>query len=38
MKKFKPVKGQTDYTNIHWTPVINCVLEFQNKILIATRL
>ena len=37
MKKFKPVKGQTDYTNIHWAPVINCVLEFQGKILIVQR-
>lgn len=37
MKKFKPIKGQIDYTNIHWAPVINCVLEFQNKILIVQR-
>ncbi|HBR78938.1 MAG: NUDIX hydrolase [Candidatus Moranbacteria bacterium GW2011_GWE1_35_17] len=37
MKKFKPVKGQTDYTNIHWAPVINCVLEFKGKILIVQR-
>jgi len=37
MKKFKPTKGQIDYTNIHWAPVINCVLEFQGKILIVQR-
>lgn len=37
MKKFKPLKGQTDYTDIHWAPVINCVLEFQGKILIVQR-
>ena len=35
--KFKPVKGQTDYTNIHWAPVINCVLLYKNKILILQR-
>jgi len=37
MKKFKPTKNQTDYTNIHWCPVINCVLEFKGKILIVQR-
>ena len=37
MKKFKPAKGQTDYTNIHWAPVINCILEFNGKILIVQR-
>lgn len=37
MKKFKPAKGQIDYTNIHWCPVINCVLEFKGKILIVQR-
>lgn len=37
MKKFKPLKGQADYTHIHWAPVINCVLEFQGKILIVQR-
>ncbi len=34
---FKPKKGQTDYTNIHWAPVINCVLMFEDKILIVQR-
>lgn len=37
MEKFKPAEGQIDYTNIHWAPVINCVLEFQGKILIVQR-
>jgi 8-oxo-dGTP pyrophosphatase MutT (NUDIX family) len=37
MKKFKPAEGQTDYTNITWAPVINCVLEFEGKFLIVQR-
>jgi isopentenyldiphosphate isomerase len=37
MEKFKPTKGQTDYTQIHWAPVINCVLEFKGKFLIVQR-
>lgn len=37
MQKFKPAKGQTDYTNITWAPVINCVLEFKGKFLIVKR-
>lgn len=37
MEKFKPAQGQTDYANIHWCPVINCVLEFKGKILIVQR-
>jgi len=37
MKKFKPRKGQIDFTNIRWTPVINCVLEYKNKILVVQR-
>lgn len=37
MKKFKPAKDQTDYTHITWAPVINCVLEFEGKILIVQR-
>ncbi|MGW8184902.1 MAG: NUDIX domain-containing protein [Candidatus Moraniibacteriota bacterium] len=37
MQKFKPAKGQTDYTNIVWAPVINCVLEFNGKFLIVQR-
>ena len=37
MSKFKPRKGQIDYTDIYWAPVINCVLKFKNKILIVQR-
>lgn len=40
MKKqftFKPQKGQVDYTNIRWAPVVNCVLQFKNKILLVQR-
>ncbi|MEF3692262.1 MAG: NUDIX domain-containing protein [Candidatus Moraniibacteriota bacterium] len=37
MKKFKPAEGQTDYTQITWVPVINCVLEFKGKFLIVQR-
>lgn len=37
MDKFKPRKGQTDYTDIHWAPIINCVLEFKGKFLIVQR-
>lgn len=36
-KLFKPQKGQVDYTNIRWTPVINCVLSYKNKILVVQR-
>lgn len=34
---FKARPGQVDYTNIHWAPVINCVLKYQNKILVVQR-
>lgn len=37
MKKFKPKPGQIDYTNTRWAPVINCVLQYKNKILILKR-
>jgi 8-oxo-dGTP pyrophosphatase MutT (NUDIX family) len=35
--KFKPKPGQVDYTNIRWAPVINCVLQYKNKILVVER-
>lgn len=35
--EFKPRPGQVDYTNIRWAPVINCVLQYQDKILIVQR-
>lgn len=34
---FKPRPGQVDYTNIRWAPVINCVLQYEGKILIVQR-
>lgn len=37
MKKFKTRKGQTDYTNIHWAPVINCILFNGRQILLVKR-
>lgn len=33
----KPKLGQVDFTNIHWVPVINCVLKYQDKILVVKR-
>lgn len=35
--KFKLKQGQTDYTNLRWTPVINCVVKYKNKILLVQR-
>lgn len=35
--KFKPKKGQIDYTRARWAPVINCVLKYKNKILVVER-
>src|SRR3989344_8330151 len=36
-KVFKPKPGQTDYTNVRWAPVINCVVKHGDKILIVKR-
>ena len=36
-KKFKVKPRQTNFRNIRWAPVINCVLEYKNKILIVER-
>lgn len=36
-KVFKPKPGQTDFTNIRWAPVINCVLKYNDKILLVQR-
>lgn len=36
-KRFKPKPGQTDFTNIRWAPVLNCVLEFKGKVLLVQR-
>lgn len=35
--KFKPKPGQVDFTHARYAPVINCVLKFQNKILLVQR-
>lgn len=34
---FKPKSGQTDYTNIRYCPVINCVVMHGGKILLVQR-
>jgi NADH pyrophosphatase NudC (nudix superfamily) len=34
---FTPSDGQVDYTNIRYCPVINCVLKYQDKILLVQR-
>src|SRR3990167_8161696 len=36
-KPFSPKTGQTDYTNIRWVPVINCVLRYEGKMLLVKR-
>lgn len=36
-KSFKSRPGQTDFTNIRWAPVINCVLKYKDKILLVKR-
>lgn len=35
--KFKPKPEQIDYTNARWAPVINCVVKYQDKILVVQR-
>ncbi|SRR6266568_4130649 len=35
--KFTPKPGQTDYTHIRYTPVINCVVVRADKILLVQR-
>ena len=34
---FTPRLGQTDYTDIYYCPVINCVVKYQDKILVVER-
>lgn len=34
---FKPKKGQIDYTDIRWVPVINCIVQCGSKILLVKR-
>jgi len=35
--KFKAKKGQVDYTNIRYCPVVNCAVIFKDKILVVQR-
>ncbi len=37
MKKFKPKRGQVDYRNIRWAPVVNCVVMHRGKVLLVQR-
>jgi 8-oxo-dGTP diphosphatase len=37
MKKFKSKPGQIDFSKARWAPVINCVVQYKNKILIIQR-
>lgn len=37
MKKFQPKPGQTDFTNIRYAPVLNCVLFHGGRILLVKR-
>lgn len=37
MATFTPKLGQTDFTNVRWAPVINCVLKYGDKILLVKR-
>lgn len=36
-KKFRPKPGQMDFTKVRWSPVINCVLQYKDKILVVER-
>lgn len=37
LPEFRPKPGQIDYTDIRRAPVINCVVQYQDKILIVRR-
>lgn len=37
MNKFKPQKGQIDFTHARWAPVINCVIKYKDKFLLVQR-
>lgn len=36
-RNFKPKPGQVDYTDIRWSPVINCVVKYGDKVLLVQR-
>lgn len=35
--KFVPKPGQIDYTNVKRAPVINCIVQYKDKILLLKR-
>lgn len=35
--KFKPKENQVDFTNVRHCPVINCVVKYQDKVLLVQR-
>lgn len=35
--KFKPKRGQVDFTHIRWSPVVNCVVRYKDTILLVER-
>ena len=37
MDKFIPKPGQIDFTHARWAPVINCVVKYNDKILLVER-
>jgi ADP-ribose pyrophosphatase YjhB (NUDIX family) len=34
---FVPKPGQVDYTNIRYCPVVNCILQYEGKVLLVQR-
>lgn len=37
MLEFKPKLGQIDYTDVRYAPVVNCVVQYKDKILLVRR-
>jgi 8-oxo-dGTP pyrophosphatase MutT (NUDIX family) len=37
VQKFKLKPGQTDFTKIRWSPVVNCIVRYRGKILVVKR-
>lgn len=35
--RFKPKRGQTNYTNIRYAPVVHCILRYRGKVLVVQR-
>jgi len=36
-RAFKPKPGQMDYTHARWAPVVNCVVRYNDKLLLVRR-